>query len=182
MDILVRRWRWKVRTSMHHSSCQTLVPATAHRAPAPCCRVAGRSEQQLIRGLKDLYEHICMHSDLAHVDTLSYVIPFLTVITSKHTDIFTTAIALHVRPQTTPDNAMRINASRSHRCCVLFAHRTVDTQIPRLRPDSLRVAKCRRSADADCRLSHTLHIRWSAAGLEWNRCLFFPLQNIAHPF
>jgi hypothetical protein len=53
-------------------------------------------EQQLIRGLKDLYEHICMHTDLAHVDTLSYVIPFLTVITSKHTDIFTTAIALHV--------------------------------------------------------------------------------------
>ena len=54
------------------------------------------SEQQLIRGLKDLYEHICLHSDLAHVDTLSYVLPFLEVITSKHTDIFTTAIALHV--------------------------------------------------------------------------------------
>jgi len=52
-------------------------------------------EQHLIRGLKDLYESICLQSDLAHVDTLAYLTPFLTVITSKYTDIFTTAIALH---------------------------------------------------------------------------------------
>lgn len=54
-------------------------------------------EQSLLRQLKDAYSQICLATDLDHVDTLAYLQPFLTVITSKHTDIFTTAIALHVR-------------------------------------------------------------------------------------
>ena len=55
----------------------------------------GTEDNSLIRQLKDLYELLSLHSSLSELDTSSFLSPFLSVVSSHTTDIFTTAAALH---------------------------------------------------------------------------------------
>ena len=55
----------------------------------------GTEDNSLIRQLKDLYELLSLHTSLTSLDTSSFLSPFLSVISSHTTDIFTTAAALH---------------------------------------------------------------------------------------
>jgi len=52
-------------------------------------------DSSLIRQLKDLYELLSLHSSLAAIDTVAFLSPFLAVISTDSTDLFTTAAALH---------------------------------------------------------------------------------------
>ena len=55
----------------------------------------GAEDNSLIRQLKDLYELLSQHASLSSLDTSAFLSPFLAVISSHTTDIFTTAAALH---------------------------------------------------------------------------------------
>jgi hypothetical protein len=55
----------------------------------------GAEDNSLIRQLKDLYELLSQHASLQSLDTSAFLSPFLAVISSHTTDIFTTAAALH---------------------------------------------------------------------------------------
>ena len=52
-------------------------------------------DSSLIRQLKDLYELLSLHTSLATIDTVAFLSPFLAVISTDSTDLFTTAAALH---------------------------------------------------------------------------------------
>ena len=52
-------------------------------------------DNSLIRQLKDLYELLSLHSSLSTIDTVAFLSPFLAVISTDSTDLFTTAAALH---------------------------------------------------------------------------------------
>ena len=52
-------------------------------------------DSSLIRQLKDLYELLSLHSSLLSIDTVAFMAPFLAVISTDSTDLFTTAAALH---------------------------------------------------------------------------------------
>lgn len=74
-------------SSSHHSSSYSHYYSSDNRY--------GTEDNSLIRQLKDLYELLSLHSSLQELDTSSFLSPFLSVISSHTTDIFTTAAALH---------------------------------------------------------------------------------------
>ena len=79
------------------SSTASLTPAsTAHSSSYRHYYSSDPSyDSSLIRALKELYELLSLHASLHAIDTVAFLQPFLAVVATDSTDLFTTAAALH---------------------------------------------------------------------------------------